>query len=56
MKNYIFGTGPFAIQVAELLDNLNVVINGFLKISSNVNDKTKTLYKNIPIIYFFFIR
>ena len=51
MKNYIFGTGPFSIQVAQLLDNLNVVINGFLKISSNVNDKTKTLYKNIPIIY-----
>ena len=31
MKNYIFGTGSFAIDVAKILERFNIKIDGFLK-------------------------
>lgn len=51
MKNYIFGTGPFAIQVAEILFGLNIKVDGFLKISMNSKKQMDSLYRDIPIIY-----
>lgn len=51
MKNYIFGTGRFALEVAELFDNYGIKVDGFI----NTKDKNKTLpskiYKDIPVHY-----
>lgn len=53
MKNYIFGTGPFAIEVAKRLNYFNILIDGFLKLEySNQNTLPKkegpiqTIYLN----------
>ena len=49
-NNYIFGTGPFASEVARKLDEFQVPINGFLK--NFVGNKTlpQNVYKDIPTI------
>lgn len=51
MKNYIFGTGKFALEIAKLFDKFGICINGFV----NVEDINKTLpnkiYKDIPVFY-----
>ena len=33
MKNYIFGTGHFAIKVAKKLNSFTISVDAFLKIS-----------------------
>lgn len=35
MKNYIFGTGPFAIEFAKKLEKHNIIVDGFLKLGIN---------------------
>ena len=51
MKNYIFGTGKFALEVARMLDNYGINVDGFI----NTKDKNKILpskvYKDIPVYY-----
>ena len=50
MKNYIFGTGPFAIEFAKKLEKHNIIVDGFLKIGNKSNIPQK-LYKDIPTIF-----
>jgi len=51
MKNYIFGTGPFAIEVAKKLEKFFIEISGFLKLEEH-NEKSPTIsYNDIPIYY-----
>lgn len=38
MKNYIFGTGPYAINIAKMLDKYGIKIDGFLKIGEQKGD------------------
>lgn len=49
MKNYIFGTGKFALEVAKLFDKYGIKVDGFI----NTKDKNKTLpnkvYKGISV-------
>ena len=51
MKNYIFGTGKFALEVARMFDNYGINVDGFI----NTKDKNKSLpskvYKDIPVCY-----
>ena len=50
MKNYIFGTGPFAIEFAKKLEKHNIIVDGFLKLG-NKSDISQKLYKDIPLIF-----
>lgn len=51
MKNYIFGTGPFAIEVAKKLEKFGVKVSGFLKLGEQ-NEKSPTIsYNDLPIYY-----
>ena len=50
MKNYIFGTGPFAIECAKKLEKHNIIVDGFLKLG-NKSDISQKLYKDIPLIF-----
>ena len=51
MKNYIFGTGKFACEIAKIFDKYGIKVDGFI----NVRDKNKSLptsmYKDIPVYY-----
>ena len=51
MKNYIFGTGPFAIEVAKKLLKFGVNISGFLKLGNNNTTPPINSYNDIPIYY-----
>lgn len=51
MKNYIFGTGPFAIDVAKILERFNIKIDGFLKIGDKEKNNNLKLYNEIPLLY-----
>lgn len=51
MKNYIFGTGPFAIEVAKRLEKFNIEISGFLKLGEQNENAPTISYNNIPIYY-----
>lgn len=51
MKNYIFGTGPFAIEVAKKLNNFNIAVDGFLKLGVSNKDSLSQNDSSIPIIY-----
>lgn len=37
MKNYIFGTGPFAVEVAKKLNSFDIFVDGFLKLGFSNN-------------------
>lgn len=50
MKNYIFGTGPFAIEFAKKLEKFDIEISGFIKLGVCTHI-SKKIYKDIPIIY-----
>ena len=52
MKNYIFGTGPFAVEVAKKMEQFGFNIDGFLKNKDLKNSLPKKVYKNIPIFYY----
>lgn len=51
MKNYIFGTGKFALEITKLFEKYGIRIDGFI----NTKDKNKTLpnkvYNDIPVCY-----
>ena len=51
MKNYIFGTGKFALEIAKLFNKYGIRVDGFI----NTKDKNKKLpnkvYKDIPVCY-----
>lgn len=51
MKNYIFGTGSFAIDVAKILERFNIKIDGFLKIGDTEKNNNLKLYNEIPLLY-----
>lgn len=51
MKNYIFGTGPFAVEVAKKMEQFGFNVDGFLKNKDLKNSLPKKVYKNIPIFY-----
>lgn len=50
MHNYIFGTGPFACEVAKRLDEFDVPIKGFLKKPEYNKPIPQNIYKDIPTI------
>ena len=51
MKNYIFGTGLFAIDVAKILERFNIKIDGFLKNGDTEKNNNLKLYNEIPLLY-----
>lgn len=51
MKNYIFGTGDFAKEVARRLDSFNINIDGFINIKDKNKELPKKVYKDIPVCY-----
>ncbi len=51
MKNYIFGTGDFAKEVARRLDYFNINIDGFINVKDKNKELPKKIYKDIPVCY-----
>lgn len=51
MKNYIFGTGPFAVEVAKKLNSFNISVDAFLKLGVSNKDSLFQKDSSIPIIY-----
>lgn len=51
MKNYIFGTGPFAVEVAKKLNSFDIFVDGFLKLGFSNNGVLFQKDSSIPIIY-----
>lgn len=51
MKNYIFGTGAFAAEIAKRLDRFGINIESFINIRDKNKDIPNTVYKNIPAYY-----
>lgn len=51
MKNYIFGTGPFAVEVAKKLNSFDIFVDGFLKLGFSNNGVLFQKDSSIPIVY-----
>ena len=51
MKNYIFGTGAFAAEVAKRLDKFGIEIESFINIRDKNKEIPNTVYNNIPAYY-----
>jgi len=51
MKNYIFGTGAFAAEVAKRLDKFGIEIECFINIRDKNKEIPNTVYNNIPAYY-----
>lgn len=51
MKNYIFGTGTFAAEVAKRLDKFGIKIESFINIRDKNKEIPNTVYNNIPAYY-----
>ena len=49
-NNFIFGTGPFAAETAEILEKFHIPIDGFLKISNDNKRLPQNIYRDIPTI------
>ena len=51
MKNYIFGTGAFAAEVAKRLEKFGIVLESFINIRDKNKEMPNTVYNNIPTYY-----